>query len=177
MNDSPNSKNNADSECCNKAKGNLSNNKVTLYVKQTNECIDGVRMKDTLDDSSDRSKSPDDETMKCVDREELKTDSKRVESVEHFNCEKDISDKVDTYKGSEGHVSPVRVSSTAFSVSDILDPKKFTGCQIPGNSVHTLHLQSWLSRKRRHTDEIESGDDKLIEDGQYTAGKYSINNS
>jgi hypothetical protein len=63
--------------------------------------------------------------------------------------------------------------TTSFSVADILDPRKFTGCSTPEKSrVWT----PWKDRKRRLTDSTESTSDEDRREGTGTLCIQIIDN-
>lgn len=164
--------------------GNLRKSIMSLYVKQFDNCINHFTCKDrnrvnnddTCDSEDDEN---DDDSEYCKDNGVVENDA---DSEHQFNSrvtdaknicdspnlksnENDLSFHGNIIKTSpREEVAPVRVSTTSFSVSDILDPMKFTGCNTIGKAVPSGPLQPWLSRKRRLTDELESDDDKMMEE-------------
>ncbi|XP_060567006.1 homeobox protein slou-like [Ruditapes philippinarum] len=105
--------------------------------------------------------------------ESSETSSKLFESKKTEECVKGPNDDTNRREiaandnavhREQNNRSPVLANTTSFSVSDILDPKKFTGSTKNGgsNSHKARVIHPWLSRKDNDADELE--DERLRED-------------
>lgn len=177
MSDRANSEDRVESETFGKTVCDFRKNIVTMYVKQMEKCIEQQQesndihseMCERADSDDSDVKEADDVTTTANEIPASPTQKSQNNDEPHrsVNCVKNNSTGNDEKTGDEGHVSPVRVSTTSFSVSDILDPKKFTGSNGSSKQINTAHIQPWLSRKRRHTDDMDSDEERLEGHGQY----------
>lgn len=176
MTDKPSSEDRTDREIYSETVSDFRKDIVTMYVKQMEKCIEKQQDNcdviseqcDRLDSDETNSKDSNDGCTTLTTTSPSPQNEPNVEeSSLSVKCVKNNATGNADNSRHEGHVSPVRVSTTSFSVSDILDPKKFTGCNGGSKRINSSHIEPWLARKRRHTDDLESDDETLERHGQY----------
>lgn len=134
---------------------------LTLYARKYDEQL----LKDVYSESKD-SNEP---TESCLDLSESKErDESETSSVPQPE-RLETGHQAGTVDREQGDQSPVRQRTTAFSVSDILDPRKFTGTgSQPKSSINVDQgppaVHPWLKNKDREMS--DSDEERLREDSE-----------
>lgn len=159
-----------DSENNNKITGDFRKNIMNIYVKEIGNCMERhiVCEKEnaqsgTNEELADEKDADDDDVTKRVPDSETRV--RGDVSDEDSGNVRNVADRGAADVNDSQCRSPVRVSTTSFSVSDILDPKKFTGCNGTSKGIQNVHTQPWLPRKRRRDEDSESEEDRMEENG------------